>query len=94
MKSYARFRKLLGSARSLVVGSLSMLMLAALFFLAFPGGRGTADVRCESEATLFRMYASLTERVRRFRRHLMCSSVATRSSAFRQAQLPSTQVRG
>jgi imidazolonepropionase-like amidohydrolase len=55
MKSYIRFRKLLGSARSRVVGSrlLSMLMLAALLIVLSPAGGAQRTSAAESEATLF-----------------------------------------
>jgi hypothetical protein len=55
MKSYARFRKLLGPARSLVVGSLllSMLMLVALLVVLSPAAEAQLTSAGESEATLF-----------------------------------------
>ena len=55
MKSYTRFRKLLGPARSLVVGSLllSMLILAALLVVLSPAAEAQLASAVESEATLF-----------------------------------------
>ena len=55
MKSYTRFRKLLGSARSRVVGSplLSILMLAALLIVLSPAGGAQLTSATQSEATLF-----------------------------------------
>jgi imidazolonepropionase-like amidohydrolase len=56
MKSYTRFRKLLGAATLRVVGSglLSMLMLATLLILLSPPGEAQRTPAAESETTLFR----------------------------------------
>jgi len=53
MKSYTRFRKLLGAARSRVVGSLllSMLMLTALLILLAPPSEAQRTSAAESECT-------------------------------------------
>ena len=55
MRSYTRFRKRFGSARSRVVGSLllSMLTLAALLVVLSPAGEAQLTSAAESEATLF-----------------------------------------
>ena len=55
MRSYARFRKRFGAARSRVLGRMlpSILMLAALLFALFPPGEAQRTAPAESEATLF-----------------------------------------
>ena len=56
MRSYTRFRKRFGAARSRVLGRLlpSILMLAALLVVLSPPGEAQRTPPAESEATLFR----------------------------------------